>query len=228
MNLVRRMNGVPFASLVFDPEIYPRVDVDGVHVRALADALKADAVLPPVVAEAGSLRVTDGWHRARAYGRLGADIPEVLCYEYADDTEALKHAVEMNASHGLRLGENDRRRVARLLSDRSVDTDEIAVILRVPPPKVVKLVAEVVIGPHEEVVPLKRSVIHLAKTPEVRLTAAQRQAIRSAPGTSYALLAQQIVEAIENDLMPAGDEKVAAWLGRLYEALGGFLGRRAG
>lgn len=225
MKFVKKMASVPVESLVFDPVLYPRQDVDGMHIRALTEALEAGAILPPIVAETDSLRVTDGWHRGRAYRRAQSPVPEVHCYQYEDDTEALRHAVELNAGHGLRLTETDRRRIAHMLREREVAVDEIAVILHVPPPKVLRLVAEVAVSPGGAVVPLKRSVRQLAGQ---TLTERQVAAVGSAPGTTYTLLARQLVDALENRLVPEEDEALDEWLRRLSLLLVRRFGRLAG
>lgn len=206
-------------SLVFDQSIYPRRDVDRVHIRYIADAMAAGSAFPPVVAEVGTLRVTDGWHRSRAFKRAGVPIPEVRCWRYEDDTDALRHAIEQNSSHGLPLSELDRRRLSLVLRERGVALDEIAVVLHVPPPKIIELTAQVAIGPAGPV-PLKRSVIHLRGTV---MSAGQATAVSSAPGTSYALLVRQLVDALENGLLPENESDLDMWLDRL----GSLIKRRS-
>lgn len=222
MKLVKTLTDVSYDSLVFDSELYPRSDVDTMHVRSLVEAMQSGADLPAVVVEAKTLRVTDGWHRSRAYHRLGKPIPKVQCWHYDNDTEALRHAVELNSGHGLRLTETDRRRIASILSQQNVPVDEIAVVLHVPPPKVVKLISQVAVTGGGEHVALKNSVRSLAGTV---LTDGQREAIRTAPGTNYALLARQLAEALENRLLPEEDERLEELLRRLRVLLDRRFGR---
>lgn len=49
---------VPVVELVEDFGLYPRLAVDDMHVRALAEALATRATLPPVVADRKPRRLT--------------------------------------------------------------------------------------------------------------------------------------------------------------------------
>ena len=58
------------SELIEDFSIYPRNGVFDGHVHDLAEALRAGAALPPVVADSKSKRLTDGFHRVRSHVRV--------------------------------------------------------------------------------------------------------------------------------------------------------------
>ncbi|MDG6103901.1 ParB N-terminal domain-containing protein [Dactylosporangium aurantiacum] len=82
--------------------------VDEAHARLLAESVEA---LPPIVVQAGTLRIIDGMHRVRAAVLTGrSDIAAVLSDESDDD--AYLSAVAANIAHGLPLTLADRRAAA--------------------------------------------------------------------------------------------------------------------
>lgn len=108
------------ASLVLDPGLQCRAQVDQATVEEYAEAMAAGATFPAIrvvrVDEAGSevLLVVDGWHRVLAARR--AERAE-LAGELLEGTrrEALLEAVRANAHHGLKRGHEDKRRAVRSL-----------------------------------------------------------------------------------------------------------------
>ncbi len=96
-----------------------RAGHDAETVASYADAMRDGARFPPPVVfrdSDGTIRVGDGHHRLLAAREAG--MLEVAC-EVRDGTarDALLHAVEANARHGLRWSRADRRRVVHILLD---------------------------------------------------------------------------------------------------------------
>src|SRR4030067_3629137 len=80
---------LPLAELIEDMDFYPRHAVDSVHVANLVAALESGAILPPIVADKNSKRITGSWHRCRAYRRfLGDDcVIDAELVNYKSDAE---------------------------------------------------------------------------------------------------------------------------------------------
>jgi DNA-binding CsgD family transcriptional regulator len=86
---------------------------DEEHIRVLAGA---DAAMPPILVQRGTMRVIDGMHRLRAALLKGDDTIDVGFFEGSDD-EAFVAAVQANMAHGLPLTMADRQAAAeRILS----------------------------------------------------------------------------------------------------------------
>jgi hypothetical protein len=146
------------AELVEDLSVYPRQNLDDVHVRDLFLALEAGADLPTIVAEHQSLRVVDGWHRLRAlqrkYGPEHEDEVEVV--EYENEVELFLDAVRRNATHGRKLATADKIRAAVVLRRMGCDdTEELASALAMPIARVRVLSDRVVLGSGGQEIPLK-------------------------------------------------------------------------
>jgi len=94
----------------------PRAQLDQGVVEEYAEAMKAGAVFPPVVVfyDGTSYWLVDGFHRVEAAKRIGAtkiaaDLhPRTL-------REAILHSVGVNATHGLRRTNADKRRAVSIL-----------------------------------------------------------------------------------------------------------------
>jgi len=216
-----RIRQISIAELVEDLEVYPRHHVDHQHVRALADAIVAGEELPPIVADAKTKVVVDGWHRLRAYRRVLGDeatIPVELI-AYPDRAAMIRDAVARNVRHGLRLQVIDQVRAVRLLENAGFDRPAIAGILNRPVEKIERLTVRVAYADKsKDVVPLKRPVIHLAGQV---LTEKQEKVHRILGGTDWPLHIRQLREALDADLVPK-EPQIMAELDGLAAAIERF------
>lgn len=219
---------VALADLVEDLDLYPRTQVSSVNVSNLVAALQAGCALPTPVVDRESKRIIDGVHRCRAYRReFGPEASiEVEFQDFESDVEMFAAAVRLNTSHGLPLQEIEKRRIVLRMRDMGADPDAIATVLRVTPDRVQRLVfhsATTSIGGGKlKVEPLKRPVFHMRGQ---ELTSAQAKAIRSAPGTAYALLVRQLREALQHSLIDSSDESLMGGLEALKDELAVFLSK---
>lgn len=216
----------PLADLVEDLELYPRHAVDDANVARLALALEAGIDLPPIVADRKSKRIVDGWHRGRAYRRVhgnGATVP-VEFRSYPNEAALVEDAIHMNATHGRPFDEMDRTRAVLMLERLGLKPERIATALSCPVEKVEKLRLRVATAnatvdatvPGTRKVTLKRPMAHFAgKT----LTRPQAEAHDRAPGTSYLLVARQLLDAVRLNLYAPDDEKIGKAFKELRKAL---------
>ena len=243
-----RKVSLPLAGLVEDTSIYPRHAVDGVYVNQLVDALRAGAALPPPVAEEGTQRLVDGWHRVRAYRKvLGAEgVVDVLLKGYDSEQELILDAITLNAGHGRKLDRIDRVRSVLLAEQAGAPVERIALALRTSPEKVQKLtirvayapaaMAQVVealeaadspkageaVGPPMVRVILKRPLQHLTGT---TLSADQADAALGQAGTSHLLQVRQLLAALRYDLINPTDIRLRGALVELQQEVGRYLER---
>lgn len=221
---------IPLAELIEDGAIYPRHAVDDHHVTQLAYALKSGATLPPVVAEATSKRIVDGWHRTRAArhvfgpnGRIEVDLRT-----YAGERELLEDAVGLNAHHGRKLDSQDRTRAINMLEGVGTQPLRIQAILSLPEAQYVKLRVRTAVSPipipdvipGTNRVPIKIVGRHLEGT---TLTTEQATAHASLPGTPPQLHIAQLRKFLESGMVNRQDSKLVASLRTLYTVLGAYL-----
>lgn len=217
---------MPLTELVEDLSIYPRSSVSSVNVTNLVAAVEAGCVLPPIVADQKSKRIVDGFHRRRALLRVfgkEADT-EVELRQYSSEAELFADAVAMNTSHGLPLGEFEKRGVVLRLGEMGESDEKIALVLHIPQVKVETIrirVATVVteVGEPIRLQPLKRSTLWMQGS---AMSESQAQAHKSAPGTSWGLLAQQLTKGLREGLVEP-DGRIIAALQHLQRELGTYL-----
>lgn len=221
-----KVTSIPLADLVEDMDIYPRHSVDTIHVRNLALALEAGAVFPVLAVDAKSKRIVDGWHRARAYRRVHGPscTVQVELVPYKTEAELRRDAVSRNAMHGKPLDAIDMTRCVLMLRQTGCTDVEIAATLNVRTERVEKLVIRVANAPKgsPNAIPGTQKIAIKQCAPQFEgktLTKAQDEAMRSAPGTSYTLLAMQLCSAVENDMIDVGNEKLVGYLVRLRDLL---------
>lgn len=245
-----RRVSLPLAGLVEDTSIYPRHAVDGVYVNQLAEALRAGAVLPPPVAEEGTQRLVDGWHRLRASRKvLGAEgVVDVLLKHYDSEQELVLDAIALNATHGRKLDRIDRVRSVLLAEQAGAPVERIALALNISPERVQKLTVRVAYAPAAGLVGqvvealdtatapkagevaapatvrviLKRPLQHLSGT---ILSADQAEAALGQAGTSHLLQVRQLLAALRFDLINPTDARLRRALVELQEEIGHYLER---
>ena len=217
------------SALVEDFSLYPRNDVDNHHVSGLVHVLQSGVSLPPVIADQKSKRIVDGFHRRRAYQQLYGEAVEISCLlkKYKDESAMLLEAVAKNSVHGLALGGGDAVRAAHMLEDRGVSREQIRVALSCTEERVQKLLLRVVYTPgYSETIPgstkvvVKPSSAHLAGT---TMSAERATAMRSAPGTSYRLLIDQLSSALTHELIDRESGHTLDALLRLQKLLAAYL-----
>lgn len=107
------------AELRRDGGTQPRAAMDRTAVAEYADAIKAGAEMPPIVAfyDGTSYWLADGFHRVSALGLAGKRSALVVVHQ-GTKRDAVLYSVGTNAAHGLRRSSADKRRaVETLLSD---------------------------------------------------------------------------------------------------------------
>lgn len=209
---------MPAAELVIDFNIYPRHHVDRTNVRAIKEAIVSGEELPAVVADAASLRVIDGVHRVT--GNLEIDENariKVALVDYADEGEMFLDAVRRNARHGVKLSNYDRARVIHVAERLGIDDDAVAGALATTVDVTARLkAARTAYDDKGKPVQIKRAARHLAGS---KLSQKQKRANERSQGWPLYFHCEQIINAIEGDLVDWTDERNTEALGRLREAI---------
>jgi len=215
---------VPLAELVFDFDLYPRTKIDSAHVAALAEALRAGAELPPLTVEAGSMRIIDGFHRARAYRTVEGDGAKVPIQEvqYGSECEAFLAAVRANAAHGRHFSTQDRVHAALLADKLGIDEEAVATALNMRPERLgeLKIDRTAIAAGSNLHVPLKRTIRHMAGR---RLTKSQQEAQRHLGGMNQLFYVNQLIWLVRENLLDKENERLMEALRELHGLLDGLL-----
>lgn len=99
---------LPLDAIVFREDLYPRIDKSPITVQKYAEDLD---VLPPIEVNQRN-ELIDGWHRWTAHRKREAAKIRAIVTKTASDAELLELAIERNATHGLQLSQDDKRKMA--------------------------------------------------------------------------------------------------------------------
>jgi hypothetical protein len=153
-------------ELIWDQTIYPRTDVNSIHVGVLADALRVGEKLPSLVVEKKTNRIVDGVSRWHAHRKVFGDTCLIECEErkYASDKELFLDAIKLNTAHGLVLDQCEKTKCALTLEQMGVTREQIMQVLRVTAETYERLTARTAFraGQPNERVPLKSSMASLS------------------------------------------------------------------
>jgi len=202
---------IPVAELIEDFAIYPRHAVDESHVLDLARAMEAgtfDIEKFPVTADQASKRITNGFHRTRAWRRVYGDAALITAElkAYATEADMVRDAVDLNAEHGRRLDRQDRTRSALLLQKHGIAETEIAVLLHTTEQYVSTILTKVVIvkdGPGNEglIVPAKPVAYAGVDRTTRQITSEQAAVMRSSSGHRPGQVASQLARELRSGLI---------------------------
>jgi len=215
--------------LIEDLDVYPRESIDSTHVGHIVDAIESGATLPPVVADANSKRIVDGFHRCRGYRRLFGDDYEVdvLLVEYADEAELFADAMRRNSAHGNNVTPYDRTRCILIGERLGLDDDSIAAALNITVDRLANIRLTRIgkrrataTNPDGADVPLKQPVRHMAGQ---TLTAAQAKVMPDLGGNQQAFYANQLIKLIDAKLLDVNNEKLMERLAVLRDKLGELM-----
>jgi hypothetical protein len=205
--------------LVFDGTIYPRATVSNQRVSRIAEAIRAGAALPPIIAERQGQRIIDGVHRRHAYVQaLGpqAEVP-VEWRDYPDEAAMFRDAAAINATHGEPLSSFDLAHCLDVARRLRVPDTALPQVLSLTRDKIKQMKGErFATGPGRQTVLLKRSNRHLAGQ---HINRRQMAGNTRSDGLNLTYHANQLINALENDLADLSAPGLATALARLKALL---------
>lgn len=196
---------VPIAGLVLDYDLYPRTQVNGIHVRDMCDAIEAGVHMPPVIADKKTKRVVDGFHRVTAYKRNGQKEIKTEWRIYNNDSELFLDAVQLNASHGQKFSHYEIVRIFTKCQTLGVD------------PEVIAGATHLTITRLNEMVDLKTAIIGKTLTPIKRTLSCWRgrqigkkqiQGNIRAGGHHALFYINQVINLLDHDLIDLDDRRI--------------------
>lgn len=212
---------VKASQLVEDFDLYPRKDVDSVHITQIADAISIGEVMPPIVACKKTKRIADGFHRRRAFIRLhgpDAEVP-VIWKTYANDGELFLDAMLLNSGHGRKLTSVDVVRAATKAKAFGLDEMTVAKALHMSVERVGALVVDRSATSAGGSIAIKRTVRHMAGQ---KFTPPQVEANKKLSGMNQVFYANQIITLIENGMLDTANEELLSRLRHLGTLIAGL------
>jgi len=216
------MPRVKTATLLLDFNLYPRHKINPYNVKEIANAIESGANIPSIIVDRNSKRVIDGFHRVRAYEKLFKESAtiEVEWRQYATEAEMFLDAIVSNASHGDKLSKYDRVRCQQIAEQFKIEPDVLAPALSCT----VEVLEEIKITKEANYkglpIPLKATVRHLAGK---NISDKQFNGIKKAGGHPIVFYVNQVLNALEKDLVDWLDHRHTDSLLKLYDVLGNSL-----
>lgn len=186
-------------QIVLDESLRARSHNNPIHIHDMVEAYEMGVRFPPMVIERQTRRLVDGWHRHEVYSVIGLTETEVEPRTYSGEAELFADAIRLNISHGERLTSYDIKNAIARLESLGVTRVAISEIVRVPAPKIEKLVRGFAQSADGAPLPLKRGLGHLQGQ---TLTDRQAAAIKHHGGHEATFYARQVVALLEQDLWP--------------------------
>lgn len=217
---------VPLERLVEDFKLYPRTQVQPPHVSQMAEALRAGEQLPPIVVEAETYRIVDGWHRKRAHEKAG--LAEIACIlrSYASEADLFEEAIRLNATHGRPLAAYERKRCIQIAQELGLSLERTAAALRIRPEAAVKMFERAPLDESGRVVAVKQGLPSV--TP---WTSRMQQVNEKYGGMQPTFYARQLILYLEGGFFRADNRRLAELLDQLcalWERVKQQAGVRAG
>ena len=213
------MRKMKAAELIEDFDLYPRNNVDSHNVRNLVNALASGAELPPIICDRKSKRVTDGFHRRRAYLQFYGEDAEIMVIEknYRDEAAMFLDAMRMNAGHGAKLDPCDRTHCVIIAERLSIPLDQVAGALQMPIDKLGPLRQSIGTDGAGLSIPLKRTISK--GFGGRKLNKRQVEANTKLSGMSQQFYFNQCIELLEAGLLDKSDDKLIERCKVLFELL---------
>lgn len=212
------IEAVALSDLILDFSWYPRAKVDDYNVNRLVEALRAGAELPPPIAERGSMRVSDGFHRITAHRKVHPDdVIDVDVVEYEDEAAFMLDAGRRNSMHGVGLTSYDKTRLLLRLRELGVSPEESAAALQITVEKADHiLTTKTAQTPEGQTVALRRGAASLART---TMTPQQVASAQRASGQALRYHIGVVTNAVTGDLVPPEDGELMRRLAELGHLL---------
>lgn len=213
---------IQVGELVEDFDLYPRDRINSYHVTEIAEAIKNGVDMPPIVCDKKSKRVSDGFHRRRAYLNLFGESykVDVLAKAYRNEKELYLDALRYNANHGLRLDKHDKATALLKGEKLKIDPDTIGRMLHMSIDTRAQLRnTKVATGSGGELIAIKQTIRHKAGK---RLNKQQQEANIKLSGMNQVFYVNQIITLIESDLLDTDNETLMERLEVLKDLLISF------
>ena len=206
------------SELVFDSELYPRLEVGWQTAYQYTQAMRAGSVFPPILVGSfeGKLYVVDGWHRIEAKKLLKEEYVEAKVKRYSDKQEMFVEAINLNSIHGRPLSTQEKVRLVWKLEQMEFDPKEISKIVKVPIDKIDVFRARVITGPNGKPVFLKSPVAKANAEDSDKLSVDMSLMNVS----SVAHLLKQLIALLEGNVFPLEAGETKELTVRLYALLG--------
>lgn len=186
---------VKLERLVLDYNFYPRTQVSDEHVSNIREAILAGRELPPILVDAKSFRIVDGFHRYFAYKQLQFDEVMANVRNYKYEEYMLEDAVRLNSDYGRPFHTQDRRWIILRAEELGLSRAWVAEVLGITRERVDQLTTQRAYCA-DEIVPLKCGLVNMAGH---EITEKQRRANEKWGGMNAAFYAKQLIIYLDSE-----------------------------
>jgi len=211
----------PISELKFDYNLYPRPSLDGQSIGYMVEALATGVKFPAIIVDKRSRRITDGFHRSKAFLRYYGEKAEIDCefVTYQDDAAMFMDAMRRNNHHGIRLDTHDKVHCWTIASRLGISSEKVAKALSMPFARFEELIKERVAfyGKSNQPIVLKATVRHMHGE---KLTESQKKVNEKLGGMQQLFYVNQLCMLLETDMLDKDNENLMKGLKKLSKLIG--------
>lgn len=124
-------------SVIWDANLYPRVQLDWLTSYRYSESLKSGAEFPPIVVGEfeDKYYLIDGWHRINAYKTNKQTAIEADIIKVDSLNDIYIQAIKRNVVHGRTLSQYERAKAIVRLKEMHLDLEQIEKIICIPAQK---------------------------------------------------------------------------------------------
>lgn len=216
---------IKIEKLVLDYDLYPRTQVDSVHVNDIVNAIDAGVEMPPLLVDRKTKRVVDGFHRYKAYEKRRYTSIEATMKSYRSEKDIYLDAVSLNSSHGRRFAHYDQVRVIARSEQLNMPVEVIATALNITTKRVEELrLSKQAVDNNGRVMAIKRTLSHFRQK---ELTVRQVRGNDKAGGMSSMYYVNQVINIVENGILDHENIGLMERVATLRDLLNKVLKKRA-
>jgi len=214
----RIIQKVKISEIVFDKELYPRIDSSWQTAYDYQQSMKTGAKFPPITLAIFNkkLYLVDGKHRVEAYKLNKVTIVEAEVFLGWNKRKIFEEAVRRNIAHGRILSPFEKRRIALKLRVMNYPDSAISELVQIPMVKLENFIGQRLINAitGEEIV--KSEIKHLSGQDfpgDINITQKQMY------NTSQAALLKDLIRLIEKNLLDLQNQEIVKLVLKLKQLL---------
>jgi ParB-like chromosome segregation protein Spo0J len=108
------------SEVIFREDLYPRIEPNAKLIQQYAENIEN---LPPIEINQHNILI-DGYHRWTAHKKAEKETIEVIVIQTASDNDLLALSIEKNATHGMQLSTEDKKKMAVRLYNAGTGKDK--------------------------------------------------------------------------------------------------------
>jgi hypothetical protein len=197
---------IKISNIILDYNLYPRNQINSLHVKDLCDAIEAGCKLPPIIVDSKTKKVIDGFHRVIAHQRMKLDKIDATIKNYKSEQDMFIDAVFYNSAHGQKFSHYEIVKIFEKGQELGIEPERLASASHLTIKRINELMElKTAVGDKGKIVPIKRTLVAWKGK---KITKKQIEGNTVAGGFYPLYYINQVINILENDLIDYQDDKI--------------------